>query len=87
MSENLKTTLTPLGIKSSISNMGTINATASIPTKVLEKDYDKLENKPSINGVELQGDTTFEDLGRYNVTNFRLKEIIDSQYNEIFGGN
>lgn len=87
MSENLKTTLNPLTIKSSISNKETINVTTTIPSKVLEKDYNKLENKPSINGVELQGDKSFEDLGRYNVTNFRLKEIIDSQYDNVFGGN
>lgn len=33
------------------------------PPTVTNTDYDKLENKPSINGVELVGDKTTEDLG------------------------
>lgn len=32
-------------------------------THVVNKDYNDLENKPSINGVTLQGNKTSEDLG------------------------
>lgn len=52
-----------------------------------ENNYEKLINKPSINGVELISDKSFEDLGRDDIKNKRIKEIIDEQYNLIFGGN
>lgn len=52
-----------------------------------EKDYEKLINKPTINGVELVGDKSFEELGRDDIKNKRIKEIIDEQFNLIFGGN
>lgn len=50
-------------------------------------DYNPLRNKPSINGVTLKGDKTFEELGREDIRNVRIKEIIDTQYELIFGGN
>lgn len=50
-------------------------------------DYNPLHNKPSINGVTLKGDKTFEELGCEDIKNFRIKEIIDTQYDIIFGGN
>ena len=52
-----------------------------------ENNYEKLINKPSINGVELINDKSFEDLGRDDIKNKRIKEIIDEQYDLIFGGN
>ena len=50
-------------------------------------DYNALRNHPSINGEELIGNKTFEQLGRENIRNARLKNIIDDQYDAIFGGN
>lgn len=50
-------------------------------------DYNDLINKPSINGVELQGDKSFEQLGRDDIKNRQIKDIIDEQYELIFGGN
>lgn len=50
-------------------------------------NYNDLDNKPSINGVTLVGDKTFEQLGRDDIKNSRIKEIIDTQYELIFGGN
>lgn len=43
--------------------------------------------RASINGVELVGDRSFEELGRDDIKNKRIKEIIDEQYDLIFGGN
>lgn len=40
-------------------------------------DYEKLINKPSINGVTLQGDRSFEDLGVTPLTNMEILEIIN----------
>lgn len=39
-------------------------------------DYRKLINKPKIEGVELQGDKTFEDLGMNTLTNFELEKLL-----------
>jgi hypothetical protein len=50
-------------------------------------DYEELVHKPSINGVELVGDKTFEELGREDISNSRIKAIIDASYDLIFGGN
>lgn len=49
-------------------------------------DYEALQNHPLINGVELVGDKSFEDLGREDIANSRIKQIIDEQYELIFGG-
>lgn len=50
-------------------------------------DYNPLRNHPYINGEELIGDKTFEQLGREDIRNARIKNIIDEQYEAIFGGN
>lgn len=50
-------------------------------------DYEELVHKPSINGVELVGNKTFEELGREDIANSRIKQIIDTSYDLIFGGN
>lgn len=49
--------------------------------------YASLPDKPSINGVTLENDKTFEELGREDIRNARIKEIIDTEYENIFGGN
>lgn len=49
--------------------------------------YQELHGKPSINGVELSGDKSFEDLGEETMTNSELKDLIDAQFKTIFGGN
>ena len=49
--------------------------------------YASLPDKPRINGVTLENDKTFEELGREDIRNARIKEIIDTEYENIFGGN
>lgn len=39
-------------------------------------DYKKLKNKPSIEGVELIDDKTFEELGLKELTNFELENLL-----------
>ena len=39
-------------------------------------DYDKLENKPSINDVELNGDKSLGDLGISPLSDLEIMEII-----------
>lgn len=52
----------------------------------VNRDYERLDNKPSINGVELIGDRTFEDLGEETITNAELLALINQQYDIVFGG-
>ena len=44
--------------------------------RVYENDYEKLKNRPSINGVELMQDKSFEDLGDHVLTNFEILELM-----------
>lgn len=44
-------------------------------------DYETLENKPSINGVELTGDMTLEDVGILELT----PEMVSELFLEVFG--
>lgn len=44
--------------------------------RVYENDYEKLKNKPSINGVELVQDKSFEELGDHVLTNFEILELM-----------
>lgn len=46
-------------------------------------DYEELNNLPSINGVELMKDKSFEDLGVETLKNSEILEI----FNRVFGGN
>lgn len=54
---------------------------------VINADYEQLENKPQINGVELNGNKTFEELGEQTITNVELQDIINTQYQLVFGGD
>ena len=61
---------------------GSLNADTGMPgslnmdVRVYENDYEKLKNKPSINGVELVQDKSFEDLGDHVLTNFEILELM-----------
>ena len=44
--------------------------------RVYENDYEKLKNKPSINGVELMQDKSSEELGDHVLTNFEILELM-----------
>lgn len=46
-------------------------------TEVLIKDYNKLDNKPQIESVTLQGNKTFEDLGMSALSNQEIRDLID----------
>ena len=49
-------------------------------------DYRQLQNLPTLNGEEIIGDKSFEDYGEQTITNTELQNIINTQYNLIFGG-
>ena len=44
-----------------------------------DNDYEGLKNKPSIEGVELIKDKTFEDLGAISLTNLEIEELLNLQ--------
>lgn len=52
-----------------------------------DNDYNKLSNKPTINGVELQGNKTFENLGEKQISESELTAMIDKWFRTVFGGN
>lgn len=46
-------------------------------TVIVEKDYEELINKPSINGVPLTQNKTFEDLGDHVLSNLEIMAIFN----------
>ena len=44
--------------------------------RVEHGDYDTLENKPTIEDIELSGNRTFEDLGLSSISNMRLEQLL-----------
>lgn len=67
---------------SAVSMSGSLNAetgmsgTLNMAERVYENDYEKLVNKPKINGVELVQDKSFEELGDHVLTNFEILELM-----------
>lgn len=61
-----------LGLDSSDNAMLNVEST----TVVSVDDYNRLYNKPSIEGVELVGDKSFEELNLQTLTNTELENIL-----------
>lgn len=53
-----------------------VTGTLKMAKSTTEKDYEKLYNKPKINGVELVQDKSFEELGDHVLTNFEILELM-----------
>ena len=53
-----------------------MSGTLRMAKSTTERDYEKLHNKPKINGVELISDKSFEELGVSPMTNSEILEII-----------
>ena len=71
-------TLTPLDnriVGTASSNEGNISGEISIPKIVMENNYNLLENKPQIEGIELVGNKTFEELTLVSITNAELENL------------
>lgn len=63
-------------LSGSLSTETPISGTLKMADRAVEKDYENLKNKPSINGVELVSDKSFEDLGDHVLTNFEILELM-----------
>ena len=53
-----------------------MSGSLNMAERVYENDYEKLHNKPKINGVELIQDKSFEELGDHVLTNFEILELM-----------
>lgn len=49
-------------------------------------DYEKARNKPKINGVELTGDKTLEDLGEQTIGSEGIRDSVNKAFSIVFGG-
>lgn len=56
--------------------MGTFRVTFGEVNEMVEKDYEKLINRPKIESVELIGDKSFEQLGLLSITNSEIEAIL-----------
>ena len=63
-------------MSASLNTESGITGELKMPRSTVEKDYEKLVNKPSINGVELIQDKSFEELGDHALTNFEILELM-----------
>ena len=64
-------------------NVHTLTITTPVAMGKEPGDYNKLENKPRINGVELSGDLSFEDLGLPDFSNIPMEALTPSELDEI----
>jgi len=64
-------------------NYHTLTLTTPVAQGKEPGDYDKLYNKPKINGVELQGDLSFEDLGLPDLSNVPTEPLSKADLDEI----
>lgn len=71
-------------LSGSISRKSTLFGTLSIPNSIVVEggtmDYEKLSSKPKIEGVELIGDKSFEDLGMRDMTDEELQTLITNVF-------
>ena len=65
-----------MALSGSVSSSPPLSGELQKSTTVVEKDYEKLRNKPSINGVELVANKSFEELGDHVLTNFEILELM-----------
>ena len=63
-------------ISGSLNGQTGMSGSLNMAERVYENDYEKLKNKPSINGVELIKNKSFEELGVSPMTNSEILEII-----------
>ena len=66
-------------INASANVSGNVTAQATLINKMEVNnvsDYNRLNNKPLINSVTLQGDKSFEELGLEGISNLELEHIL-----------
>lgn len=74
--KSLSGQISAASMSGSLSADNSMSGTLKMADRVVEKDYENLKNKPSINGVELVSDKSFEELGDHVLTNFEILELM-----------
>lgn len=59
-----------------------MSGSLNMAERVYENDYEKLHNKPKINGVELAGNQSFDDLGMSELTALDVFNILNKVWEE-----
>lgn len=68
--------LTPINtLSGEISERSGLSGDMAVPDRVGMSDYNALKNLPKIEGVELQGNKTFEELGMQECSNQDILNI------------
>ena len=73
---------------SAASMSGSLNAetgtsrSLNMAERAYENDYEQLHNKPKINGVELVGNQSFDDLGMSELTALDVFNILNKVWEE-----
>lgn len=75
--KSLSGCIKPASISGSLYAVSHISADLKMAPGTTEKDYEKLDNKPQINGVELTSNKSFEDLGYHALTALEIFKLLD----------
>ena len=65
-----------VNMSAALSASAEMSGTLKQADRVVEKDYEKLINRPSINGVELIKDKSLEDIGCIPMKNSEILSLI-----------
>ena len=64
-------------VSAELSASSAVSGVLNMAKSTVEKDYEKLVNKPCINGVELVGNKDFEELGFSELTALDVFNILE----------
>ena len=68
--------ISTVNMSAALSASAEMSGTLKQADRVVEKDYEKLINRPSINGVELIRDKSLEDIGCIPMKNSEILSLI-----------
>lgn len=68
--------ISAVNMSAALSATAEMSGTLKQAERVVEKDYEKLINRPSINGVELIKDKSLEDIGCIPMKNSEILSLI-----------
>lgn len=68
--------ISAVNMSAALSASAEMSGTLKQADRVVEKDYEKLINRPSINGVELIKDKSLEDIGCIPMKNSEILSLI-----------
>ena len=78
LSGNISAATMSGGLNADAGMSGSLN----MAERVYENDYEKLVSKPKINGVELVGNQSFDDLGMSELTALDVFNILNKVWEE-----